>query len=83
VLRWLAAKWRSRPEVLGVVRHNDQARHEGRYVRRDGDCGDVDHILIGGASKMPPRPFLQGAVHHKKEEIEAAIGHTVIKVLTS
>jgi hypothetical protein len=32
---------------------------------------------------MPPGPFLQGAVHHKKEEIEAAIGHTVIKMLTS
>lgn len=36
-----------------------------------------------GTSKIPPRPFLQGAVHHKIDEVCAAIGHHVVKVMTS
>lgn len=35
-----------------------------------------------GTSKIPPRPFLQGAVQHKMPEVCEVIGHTVVKVLT-
>jgi phage gpG-like protein len=35
-----------------------------------------------GTSRIPPRLFLQGAVHQKMPEIMHEIGHTVVKVIT-
>jgi HK97 gp10 family phage protein len=35
-----------------------------------------------GTVRIPPRPFLQGAVQHKIKEVCDVIGHTVVKVIT-
>jgi HK97 gp10 family phage protein len=36
-----------------------------------------------GTSKIPPRPFLQGAVQHKLPEVMQEIGQVAVKVLTN
>jgi HK97 gp10 family phage protein len=51
-------------------------------VARVGSSLDKALYHEMGTSKIPPRPFLQGAVHHKMPEIMHEIGHTVVKVIT-
>jgi len=50
---------------------------------RVGSNEDVALYQEIGTSKIPPRPFLQGAVQHKIHEICDVIGNTAVKVITS
>ncbi len=60
-------------EMKESIKHTVVSSHEG-YVGTNSTYAKYQEF---GTSKIPPRPFLGGAIHAKRDEVVKCFGHAI------
>jgi HK97 gp10 family phage protein len=60
-------------EMRDSIQHTVVSSHEG-YVGTNSTYAKYQEF---GTSKIPPRPFLGGAIHAKRDEVVKCFGHAI------